>query len=165
MATTTPIVENIMVFLESELANISIANGFRTDVSLVSRVLKSWTEIDDNDFPGIFLLQSAATFTPQTNKEVEMIVPIKIIGYVKFQEHIDTSEDIAATKMNNLWADVFEKLYDLHDLAGFDNNTSEPFDITDFETDEGTLEPIAAFALTANIRLAFFHTDTGRKVQ
>lgn len=163
MATTTPLIENIMAFITTELAKITVVNGFRNDVKLVSRDRFDAEKVKDNNFPALFPLASIVTFANQTSQEIEATINIQIIGVTKFNEH-SIDEDAAAVKLITLYSDVMEKMWSLQG-DDFNGNTEDTFKFTNIEMDEETAFPFAQFRLEGELQLSFSHTDTGRKVQ
>jgi hypothetical protein len=164
MATTTPLIENVMSFIETEFRNITVANSFRSEVAFVSRDLRTAEKIADEKFPALFPLATEILIVNQTNREIEATIKLIVIGVTKFNEFAASAQS-AQVQLINLYSDVMEKLYDMHTLNGFNNNTEDIFKITSVLSDEETIFPFAQFRLEADLQVSFVHTDTGRKVQ
>lgn len=163
MATTDTLVEATLAFIESELIKINPENDFRCKVEKVSRVLESPEEMDDGDYPALFITWKTGNFLAKNNREIELDMLLSIVGYVKFNE-MSSEDDNAQQKLIKLMADVTEKMYALWLTSGFSNNTVDNFDIVSFATDEGTLEPLAVFELEMSLKLKFSPQDWGRKI-
>lgn len=159
MATTASLRENILINIEAALNNISVDNSYRTNPKLVSRKLKHFDELASDQFPTLFLSDGPETIIDSTNKELMCNMEVIIRGYVKYDE-VDISENSASKLLNKLIADVKETL-NVDKIR--DSNADETLIIA-MDTDEGLLEPFAAFELRVSIPYSVDREDMGRKL-
>ncbi|MCH8264089.1 MAG: hypothetical protein IIC10_01725, partial [Proteobacteria bacterium] len=110
MATSVPLIEIMLQSVVTALGNISVANNYRTNVSIVSRVFKDIDEIDTADVPALFVILPNKEISSQTNREVENRFNILIYGYVHIDEFSNNVADNASQKIINLTSDVEEKM-------------------------------------------------------
>lgn len=157
MATGTPLKETILADIQTTLEAISMANSFRTTPRTVSRILKSWEELPETDFPALYITLDNDNSKDETNMEQEDMLNLAIFGYVRYSEHQE-NDDIAQTKLINLEADVREKLFDDRQRG---NNAINTF-IDGADYSRGSLEPIAVFIMRVRIEYEYQGTNTTR---
>ena len=156
MSITTPLRESVLENVKNDLKAISIANGYRTNPK-VSRVLKKIDEI--TEFPFLFVVDAGSVITEDTNKEIKDLMTIIIYGAVSFSGHAEIDQ-IASTQLNNLIADVIEKLYADIERGGYAVMTS----VKVIKTDKGSLEPRAEVEIHVDIEIDVKATDLGQKL-
>lgn len=129
--------EKILQDLKTALQNITIANGYTLDISLVSRELKHWEETQR--FPSLFVIDGDERIEWSTTENLNSApFGIKVIGYVKKAKSQDGD---LSQELNKLIRDF--KVAALADLTRGGN--CEIFEITLITTDKGTIYPFAAF--------------------
>ncbi len=159
MSTGKPLIESIIANIETVLKTISKANGFRTDVNLVTRTFKGWDELSSSDYPAVFIADSGVEDkADETNKEVGGAYPIQLWGYVRYNEH-GVASDKASVTNNELIADAEEKLYADRERGGFAINTF----IESVERFSGPFEPITGFIINVQIEYEHVGTDTTKR--
>lgn len=164
MSTTTPIIESLLSYIHTQLSGITIASGYRTNIAKVSRKLLAIEEVGESDFPILFPIISGEDMSDLTNREIESDFNFKIIGYIHHDELNLTTGQSASELLIKVISDVKEKLYGLY-IANRFGLTTDVFTIRKVNTDEGVLEPYAAFSLECSVKISYSATDTGRIVQ
>jgi len=164
MATGEPLIETAIQSIRTALQSIIVANSYRTNVALVSRILKAHDELDINEYPALFVALGDCRIENQTNKEVKKTYPITIYGYVKFDDYTDDHDtNSAQSKLIKLSADVQEKMYDQFQTDQF-NASTEELNGGSFASDEGALEPYAIFMMDFELVIEHAYNDASRRV-
>tara|TARA_R100001530_G_C4272151_1_gene143376 strand:- start:66 stop:557 length:492 start_codon:yes stop_codon:yes gene_type:complete len=161
MATTTPFRETILNNLVVDLQTIDVANSFRSNVSNdnITRSLKDPAEMDDDNFPALFVADGTENVTLLTNRQARGLFNIVIYGYVRFNKDAKTPI-VASTQLNNLIADVKDIVLD--STSTFWTSTANIIArVTFVETDEGVLHPDAIFKMNVEVEYEHVGTDAG----
>lgn len=161
MATTTPIRESILLDIITDLKTIKIANSYRTEVldSNISRLLKSPDEMDDTDFPALFLSDGPESMEPGVARVIKANMQAIVTGYVRYNKD-NVSDNIPSVQLNKLMADVKEAIM-TSTSAVWTNGNVELVNLLNLETDRGFIEPEGAFELIVSITYRHRHDDTG----
>ena len=159
MATSTPTIETAMAHLKTQLATISVASGYRTDVKKVTRILKSMEE-EATNMPCLTIVFGREEMMKYTNREIKSTFTLVIYGYVVFEGETGGDDKNAQQLLIKLTADVKEKLSAIFTADRFDS-TTENFHITSIETDEGLIEPYSAFRMECAMELSYKAEDSG----
>ncbi len=112
--------KDILLAIESQLANISIAGGYNNDIS-PSQVSLKWRGYDDiltSEFPQLFILSGDALYSPKTNNSytsggsIDSLDgwDISVLGYVHVATDID-SEGLLSKKLEDLIEDVIKVMF------------------------------------------------------
>lgn len=119
MATSTPKPESILADVATKLALITVANGFRTTVSMVNRQFINPQKL------GGTLLPALAVFGEQLEYEIAGVGSApRQAGILKFKvQGILRVSSSPATELLELIQDVREKLFEDRSRAGYANNT------------------------------------------
>lgn len=92
----TPVRELILSNISTVLATISVANGYKTNVTTVSRSLVSWGDIGASQMPWLGFApvgQSTAGYKP--NHLLDVRLPVTIVGHVSSQAGAPKSQALS----------------------------------------------------------------------
>lgn len=144
---------------------IKTANGYRTEVpdANIARALEDAVNMDQSDFPALFVHEGFESLTPLTNREVQADLRMIITGYVQFNPDAEVPE-VASVQLNKLIADVKEVIMNTT-LALWTNGNANLIRIVNVDTDEGVLEPEAIFRMEIVCQYEFVFDNAGRSVQ
>jgi len=78
----TPNRTSILDNIETTLTGITTANGYKTDVTTVERVLKTWDEVGSEQYPWLGFLAGIATPEYQPGNLMRMILPFTLFGHI-----------------------------------------------------------------------------------
>jgi hypothetical protein len=79
----------ILENLKTELAKITVANGYQTNIVSVSREFKSWENLTSEKFPCLFVLDDGReTVEEETGDWVILNMFPAIVGYVQDQNDV-----------------------------------------------------------------------------
>jgi|1_EtaG_2_1085319.scaffolds.fasta_scaffold45274_2 hypothetical protein len=163
MSTTTSYRETLLTNLVTDLGTISVANSFRTNLgATVSRMLKTTDEMDEEDFPTLFVADGVENITYGTNKEIKSLFNVLIYGYVRYDADAQSSQ-IASTQLNKLISDVKEIVMNTS-LTLWQTAGVVFVRIVKVETDEGVLDPDAIFSMQIEIEYWTGTTDMGASI-
>ena len=91
--------------VQTTLAAISIANGFRTDVKKAEQVLRHWDDVPNANRPWIGFIPRLETYVYQPGV-IRVTLPITIMAYVK----AGTNVTIKQTTTNDFMDDIIAAL-------------------------------------------------------
>jgi len=92
----TPVRQLILDNVNTVLGTISIAGGYKTDVTTIARSVKSWEELGASQMPFIGFApvgQSTPSYKP--NGFIDVRLPLTIVGHVNSQSGAAKTEDLA----------------------------------------------------------------------
>lgn len=93
----TPVRELILDNINTVLNTISIANGYKTDVTTVERTLVSWGDIGSAQMPWVGFApigQSSVEYKP--NHLLHVRLPVTVVGHVSVRSGAAKTEALAA---------------------------------------------------------------------
>tara|TARA_R100000808_G_scaffold14529_1_gene34233 strand:- start:6438 stop:6908 length:471 start_codon:yes stop_codon:yes gene_type:complete len=93
----TPVRELILDNINTVLNTISIANGYKTDVTTVERALVSWGDIGSAQMPWVGFApigQSSVEYKP--NHLLHVRLPVTVVGHVSVRSGAAKTEALAA---------------------------------------------------------------------
>jgi len=101
----------ILENLKTELAKITIANGYQTNIVSVSREFRSWENLTSEKFPCLFVLDDGREDVEDESGDYVFVnMYPAIVGYVK-------DENDVALVFGKLDADIKKFLYSNPDLG------------------------------------------------
>lgn len=149
----TPARKLILDNLATVLAGITVANGYKTTVVTVERVLKDWGTVGAQQMPWLGFAPGKETFEHQPCGVIKTTLELKLVG------HINASTDAArCTALSNLVDDVIAALN--VDTTRGDNAVVTT--VVDSETDEGDPDTLdsrgGSGSVVLTVRVLYFRT-------
>ncbi len=135
MATPTRnlIIENVA----TTLANITTGNGYKTDVTTVSRVIKNWDDVKSSEFPWVGFAFPRENIVHRPFGLVECRLRGHVVG------HVNTGTDaLRSDLLSNLQDDIIAVLWVDPTRGGYAVSTTLGGTAGDAETDEGDPDTI-----------------------
>lgn len=134
----------ILLNIISALENISIANGYNTDVRYVSENLAVPSELSVSKFPALFAIDADEIF--EGKNQITSKLEIIINGYIKYSG--DKNE-----KLDNLIDDVTKAVLSDRKRGCLANDTN----ILSITTDKGTDKKFGYFEMRFSV--TYLHPD------
>ena len=131
------------------LSGITIANGYKTTVVTVERVIKSWEGSKPGEKPSIGILPQREDITHEPSQQMRVDMTVVLVCHV-----IGTSAADRYTKLNDLLDDVIVAL-------NFDtsrNGQAVSTTIVSVETDEGDDDALGDGTMVVHTRCVFYRT-------
>ncbi len=146
-----PLRQLIIDNVQTTLAAISIAGGFRTDVTKVERLIRLYDDIGDTIRPWIGMLVARQRFQYQPGKIIRTTLPITIMAYPV--KGIQTERE---DRLNDLQDDIFVALNDDQTRGGHAVMTT----VREDETDETIGEEPGDGVLVMPFDVVYFRTTS-----
>lgn len=140
----TPSKNLILERIATQLATITVANGYKTTVATVERVLKTWADFDNtNQLPAIGFGPGRIRYKHHGGGEIECTMPLHVIFHTYSTSDSDRSDDICDLEddiIDAMFEDATwtEAAFDLH-LLESETDESDP-DTTNANGGSGTGE-------------------------
>jgi len=153
----TPARTRILLDLKSRFEAITIANGYKTDVTKVEPVLRSRDDVKLGERPYIGFGFDKTIYEHHMGNVLKATVPWTVVGYVS-----DRSWTAASAAINKLLDDIIAKIFQDETFGGLAIQTVIVDDLTD-EADPdrftGNCEADGS-ALVINLRTTFYRNTT-----
>jgi len=132
------------------LSGITIANGYKTNVVTVERVIKSWEGSKPGEKPSIGILPQREDITHEPSKQMRVNMTVLVVCHV-------TGTTIADryTKLNDLLDDVITALNFDTSRNGYAVSTT----VIAVETDEGDDDALGDGSMVVHTQCVFYRTS------
>ena len=147
----TPARRNILSNLVTTLQGITTGNGYKTTVTTVEALGKSWGEVKSGERPWIGVIPQRENFEHQPFGQIKIRLTVVLIAHVSGITQSNRSD-----KLNDLLDDVIAVL----NVETTRDNNAIATTVMSAETDEGSPDASGDGSMVVTVEIAYIRTTS-----